>query len=212
MNTVKTQDGIEIYTHEIYRLVDEFIENKIRGETRKEKEEELKNKRVFHGLLKYIYVNLFKITDHDIKYNNKNSRLDYNDIDLLDNIWDIYSDLCSTYKQDPFLLGFSVLTGINNTTLTTWKNGEYRKGDGGASSAHSLTVKKWDQECEYAQVVKASDGNPGGMFLCKSNYGYVEQAQRIEIVGQGAPQISTEELLRLRQERREIPQKPDLDG
>lgn len=207
MNTVKTPDGIEIYTNEIYRLADEYI-NSLDDPTT------ITKSPIFRGMLKYIYLNLFRIRPDDIKYNNKNSRIDYNDIDLLNGLWDVYTGLCYKYLQSPTILNFSIFTGIDTDTINTWRTGEYRGNGQGATSIYSVAVKRWQKECEAALYDGAATGNPGPMFLLKSNYGYTEQPQKIEIVGQGTPQMSAEELLRLRQERQEerraLPEKPDL--
>lgn len=213
MNTVKCYNGAEIYADNIRPLVDEYI-NSLEADTPEDRNKLMTKSPIFRGMLKYIYTNLFKINPDrgDIKYNNKNSNIDYSDIDYINTLWDIYTSLCYKYLQNPTILNFGLLTGIDFTTFDSWNKGTMRAGPDGASSEHSKSYKRWLKECEAALVDGASTGNPGPMFLLKANYGYVEQAQRIEIVGQGTPQISTEELLRLRQERRELPQKPDLDG
>ena len=212
MNTMKAYDGTEIYKNNIMPLVDEYINN-LEADTPEDKNKLMTKSPIFRGMLKYVYTNLFKINPDkgDIKYNNKNSNINYADIDYINVLWDIYTSLCYKYLQNPSILNFGLFTGIDDETFQTWKRGTMRAGPDGASSAHSVSYKKWLKECEAALVDGASTGNPGPMFLLKANYGYVEQAQRLEIVSQGAPQISAEELLRLRQERRGLPEKPDLD-
>ena len=54
--------------------------------------------------------------------------------------------------------------------------------------------KKWLAECEGALYDTAMTGNPGAMFLLKSNYGYTETPQRIEITGSGAPALSHDDI------------------
>ncbi len=164
----------------------------------------------FKGLLKYIYINLFKLRKDDIKYNNRNSRIDYADIELIDRIWNIYTSLCYERNQKPTILNFSVLTGISRDSIDVWKNGVYRNGEDGATSAHCHTVKKWYQECESGLVDSAMTGNPGGMFLLKASFGYTEQPQRIEIAAAGGPAVSMQELDELRKQHLIAPEKPEL--
>ena len=193
-NTVKTEDGAEIYINNIYYYVDQYIED-IKQSPRHIDDnnyistiDELKDKAIFKGLLKNIYKNVFKITDKDIKYNNKNSRLNYNDVDLLNNIWDIYVDICYKYKQAPTILNFSLMTGIDTDTFNSWKNEEYKAGGDEASSARSVSVKKWLKECESNLYDLAMTGNPGPMFLLKANFGYTEAPQQVQIIGGQQPE------------------------
>ena len=78
-------------------------------------------------------------------------------------------------------------------TFNCWKTGENRGGIDGASSAHAESYKKWLAECEGALYDTAMTGNPGAMFLLKSNYGYTETPQRVEIVnGQTPDQVAAD--------------------
>lgn len=165
---------------------------------------------IFKGLLKYVYINLFKMREGDVKYNHKNSRINYADIELIDRIWNIYTSLCYERNQKPTILNFTVLTGISRDSIDTWKNGTCRGGEGGITSEHCLTVKKWYQECESGLVDCAMSGNPGGMFLLKANFGYTEQPQRIEISASGSPSVSMAELEKLRESHLIAPEKPEL--
>ena len=168
---------------------------------------------IFKGMLKYIYINIFKPDKNTKTYNNikQNSNIDYGDIDLLNGLWDIYTSLCYRYLQCPTILNFSLFTGISVDCFNDWRNGNQRAGGDKATSAHRQSYQKWLKECESAAYDLALSGNPGGMFILKANYGYTETPQRIEVVGQDKPQINMEELARLRAERRELPKKPEFD-
>lgn len=209
-NTVSV-NGIDIYTHKIYELVDEYIYNL--SDDPEESKMLMRRSPIFKGMLKYIYINIFKPDKNTKTYNNirQNSNIDYGDIDLLNGLWDIYTSLCYKYLQMPTLLNFSLFTGISMDWFNDCKNGNIRAGGDPASSAHCQSVKKWLNECEAALYDGAATGNPGPMFLLKSNYGYTEAPQQIQVVGQDRPQISAEEIARLRAERRELPQKPEMD-
>ena len=62
--------------------------------------------------------------------------------------------------------------------------------------------KKWLAECEGALYDTAMTGNPGAMFLLKSNYGYTETPQRIEITGANAPALSQEDIRQIADQAR----------
>ena len=217
---VRTAEGIEVYDgeapedygQEIKRLVGEYEANlvKVNGETGARALMTAAQSPTFKGMLKYIYINLFKLRPGDIKYNNKNCRVDYGDIELLNNIWDMYTALCYERLQKPTILNFCVMTGMCIDTLTDWRNGTSRAGESKATSEHFRIVKKWYKECESGLVDSAMTGNPGGMFLLKAKFGYTEQPQRIEIAAAGGPTVSMAELEKLRESHLIAPEKPEI--
>ena len=185
-NTVRAENGAEIYETKIHYFADEYIN------TLSDPDGINNNPSLFTGMIKYIYKRLFK-----------NNPVNNDDISVLDNIFDIYTELCYRYNKRPTLLNFSLLVGISNDTFNAWKNGEYRAGEGGASSAHSLTVKKWLKECESSLVDGATERNSVGcIFALKANYGYTETPQRIEITGQQAPALSQEDIRQIADQAR----------
>lgn len=193
-NTVKAENGAEVYESRIHELADEYISKTFHDCEDEEIKSIMRKPQPFRGMLKYIYNKLFKIKRKDIKYNNKNSNIDYSNIDFLNDLWSIYTSLCYKYLQNPTLLNFGVFTGIAKETFSDWISGNYRSGTDAASSAHCQTAKKWQEECEAALYDTAMAGNPGAMFLLKSNYGYTETPQRIEITGSGTPALSQNDI------------------
>ena len=188
-NTVRAENGVEIYETKIHELADEYINNLDDPESINN------NPSLFTGMLKYIYKYLFKPGKRDKVLSNSNSNLDLSDIDLLDNIWGIYTELCYKYSKRPTILNFSLMIGVDNTTIDSWRRGEYRAGDEGASSTRSQTVKKWLKECESSLVDGATERNSVGcIFALKANYGYTETPQRIEITGANTPALSQEDI------------------
>ena len=185
-NTVRAENGAEIYETKIHEYADEYIN------TLDDPESINNNPSLFTGMIKYIYKRLFK-------YNPVNN----DDITVLDDIWGIYTELCYKYNKRPTLLNFSLMVGVSNDTFNAWKNGEYRAGEDGASSAHSLTVKKWLKECESSLVDGATERNSVGcIFALKANYGYTETPQRIEITGANAPALSQEDIRQIADQAR----------
>ena len=198
-NTTKTETSIEIYESKVQELADEYISNldypeSINGA----------NKSMFTGMVKYIYINLFK-----------DSPLDNNNIQSIDKVWDIYTGLCYKYGKRPTLLNFSLLIGITNDTFTRWKDGTFRAEGGELGSLHSRTVKKWIAECESTLLDGAIENNFGCIFALKANYGYTEAPQQIQIVGQdqhkSIEQIAAEHAVAGIVDAQNYPELPDAE-
>ena len=196
-NAVKAENGAEVYEDKIYYYADEYIN------TLDDPESINNNPSLFTGMVKYIYKHMFKPKRNDKVLYNSNSVLDTGDIELLNNIWDIYTDLCYRYNKRPTLLNFSLLVGIGNDVFNSWIRGEYRAGENGASSPHCQTAKKWKAECESSLVDGATERNSVGcIFALKANYGYTETPQRIEITGANAPALSQEDIRQIADQAR----------
>ena len=194
---MRAENGVEIYETKIHEYADEYIN------TLNDPESINNNPSLFTGMIKYIYKHLFKPGKKDKVLYNTNTVLDTGDIDTIDDIWSIYTELCYKYNKRPTLLNFSLLVGISNDTFTTWEQGEYRGGGDGAGSAHSRTVKKWRKECESSLVDGATERNSVGcIFALKANYGYTETPQRIEITGANAPALSQEDIRQIADQAR----------
>lgn len=214
-NTDQTKDGIEVYTHKIQELADEYINTL-------DDPDLIYNPQTsfFNGMIKYIYNNYFK-----------HNPIDYSDIEHMDSIWDIYTGLCYKYNKYPTIIEFCLLINISRDTLWEWKkentrkykyytvdgteikdfpawrlnhqNEEYTKE---LSTTHSDTVKKWLAECENALFRGAAEGNKVGcIFALKANYGYTETAP-VQIVNQHQQALTTAELPKLGAENVQISQ------
>lgn len=85
-NVVKSEIGIEVYQNDIYRLVDEYIDTELDGDVESVTDN-------FVAMIFYIADNIQK-PSHD-------------DINLLDNLFNIYIRLCAKYKVLPTLEVFS---------------------------------------------------------------------------------------------------------
>lgn len=196
-NTVRAENGAEIYETKIHYFADQYIN------TLSDPESINNNPSLFTGMIKYIYKHLFKPKRNDKVLYNSNSVLDTGDIELLDNIWNIYTELCYRYNKRPTLLNFSLLVGIGNDVFNSWIRGEYRAGENGASSPHCRTAKKWKAECESSLVDGATERNSVGcIFALKANYGYTETPQRIEITGANTPALSQEDIRQIADQAR----------
>lgn len=186
-NTELAYNGAKVYTNRIQELADEFINNQLDD---KQREEMPNNSNTFMAMILYISDNIPKV--------------DNNDIQQLDNIFNIYTRLCVKYNMLPTLESFSMLININPGTLSDWSSGALRstvyydsKGkyikDFAAwqlnhrgeqyraepSTAHSEAVKKWKNICKNflvnsLQNSRGTDANK--IFIAKAAYGMVETA------------------------------------
>lgn len=153
-NTVTTADGVEVYTSQITEIADRYISDL-------EDKESIYDYTVFTDML-------LSISDNMTPLNN------YNDITVLDNLFNIYKRLCSKYRVLPTLYDFSMMINIDPSTITSWINGDYR---GGPTSPHSKTAKKWKQYCagRLASNLSNSKGTDANkIFIAKAAYGMAE--------------------------------------
>ena len=186
-NIILASDGSEVYTNRITELADQFINCELDEERR----QNIYNKSsIFRTMILYISDNIDKP--------------DNNDIDLLDNIFNIYIRLCVKYDKLPTLELFSMLININPATITRWINGEYRaniyydskgeyikdfaawqlnhKGEQyrvEPSTAHCQTAKKWKEICAGLLMddLSNTDGTSANkIFTAKAAYQKAEVA------------------------------------
>jgi hypothetical protein len=172
-NTVKSEVGIEVYQNDILRLVDEYIDTELDGDSESVGDN-------FVSMIFYIADNIQK-PSHD-------------DIELLDNLFSIYVRICAKYKVLPTLEVFSFLTGIHRTTFTDWANGLYR-----VNSAHGITVKKWFDVCKsftLNRLHNQSGTNANLIFVAKAAYGMAETAP-VQVGNQNNQALADSELPKL---------------
>lgn len=153
-NTVTTVDGIEVYTSQITEIADRYIADL-------EDIDSIYTYEVFTDLLLYISDNMKPLNNYD-------------DITVLDNLFNIYKRLCSKYRVLPTLYDFSMMINIDPSTITRWMNGETR---GGLTSEHCKTAKKWKQYCagRLASNLSNSKGTDANkIFIAKAAYGMAE--------------------------------------
>lgn len=181
-NTVTTENGIEVYTSQITEIADRYIADL-------EDIDSIYTYEVFTDLLLYISDNMTPLNNYD-------------DITVLDNLFNIYKRLCSKYRVLPTLYDFSMMINIDPSTITRWMNGETR---GGLTSEHCKTAKKWKQYCagRLASNLSNSKGTDANkIFIAKAAYGMaetkaVEQGQitgATKTVKQIAKEIGMDEL------------------
>lgn len=181
-NTTVTDQGIEVYTNDIYRLVDEYISTVLQVSP-----EDFDTPKEYKAIVADSFVDMvFYIADRIPKPSNDN-------IELLDDLFSVFVRVCTRYGVLPTLETFSFLVGINRSTFSDWMRGDYR-----TSSPHSNTVKKWLDICKNGVVNRLSNQtgtNANLIFVAKAAYGMAETApvqvgQRISGPQQTAQQIA----------------------
>ena len=159
-NTVIAENNVEVYGDRIFELADEYIDT-LRNP------DDIYNSNTFTGLIKYI----------NRKYLRDNKDIIVADINILNNIWELYVELVYKYNQKPIIEEFALLIGISRETIYSWMRGEYRNDIcERLGSSRSDTIKKWQDECRIGRYKSAASGNVGGIFLCKAVDGMVETA------------------------------------
>lgn len=157
----ETQDGAEVIENPMIILAQEYAKRLPNPDALT-----APNSHTFTGLIKYINKNMAY------------SRDILADINILNNIWEQYTDLVYTYLQKPTIEEYALLIGIHRDTLYSWLKGECRSDDicVKLGSSRSDTVKKWQSECALGRYKGAASGNVGMIFLCKAVDGMVETA------------------------------------
>lgn len=199
-SSIKTTEGIELYLSEIDQLCDEYVNGL-------DDPESITKGTTFMGLLKFLYVHLFRPTK-TMRY-NANSILVDQPASVYSGLWDKFCEICYRYGNTPTILKFSTLTGLDRKSFEQWKTGKWRN----ASDDYILTAKKMYQESESALEAKAVEGNGiGAIFALKSNFQWRETAP-LQGELETRPQIdSPEEIMRRHASATlEMPEPPDLD-
>lgn len=191
-NTVNA-NGVEVYTHDINYYADEYIHNEL-GIDYVDDSNRQSVSDSFVDMIFYIHDRITKPSNDDIQ--------------LLDNIFNIYIRLCTKYRVLPTLEVFSFLVGINRMTFTDWAQGQYR-----TSSAHGITVKKWFDTCKSFTLnrlhnTRGTDANL--IFIAKAAYGMAEAAPVQVDKMEHLPKASREEIAQ-RYKAAELPPAIDID-
>lgn len=132
---------------------------------------------VWNGALRYIRRHVFNnkdlLKESNNIYNTNNSiASNYNmyNYELVNNICDIYIDLCFINDKEVSILGFSNLTGIDNETINVWGN-----NDSKLSSKSFGIYKKLSQFREESLSNKLVTGNKnpvGVIAVLNRQYGW----------------------------------------
>lgn len=132
---------------------------------------------VWNGALRYIRRHVFNNKDllkepNNIYNTNNSIASNYNmyNYELVNNICDIYIDLCFINDKEVSIIGFSNLTGIDNETINIWGN-----NDNKLSSLSFGIYKKLSQFREESLSNKLVTGNKnpvGVIAVLNRQYGW----------------------------------------
>ena len=203
-----TEQKVEVYANDIELYLDQYcIEHGIKNNDLYKIDQSRWN-----SVLLYIYKHVFKPTPNNnpnYRYNGK-SNIDYSNKELLDNVCDIYINLCYEYSKEVSIMGFSKLTGIHKDTLYTWLN------DGDAGLGSSDLAQKLSEEREESLSVRlvSGKGNPVGILgILNRHYGWNMGQPRGQEQKQQAPNIPQMEqkYLQNQEDKPQLPQFPALE-
>ena len=150
------QDTIEVFENDIQLYLKMFCEEQKIKDIKKE------SQAVWNSALRYIYRHVFKDTDRlkshtNISVNNNTIPSTFNAYDyrkVLD-VLDIYIfDMCMRYDKEVSIIGFSTLTGIDQSVIYDWGNNSNK-----LSETSSKIYKKLNQFREESLSDKLATGN-----------------------------------------------------
>lgn len=166
-----TENTIEIFENDIQLYLSMFCEENGIEDMKKESQS------VWNGALRYIRRHVFNNKDllkepNNIYNTNNSIASNYNmyNYELVDNICDIYIDLCFINDKEVSILGFSNLTGIDNETISIWGDNCNK-----LSSTSFEVYKKLSQFREESLSNKLVTGNKnpvGVIAVLNRQYGW----------------------------------------
>ncbi len=142
----------------------------------------------WNSVLLYIYSQVFKPHKNDgiVRRYNEKSNIDYSNRELIDNVCDIYINLCYEFSKEVSIMGFNKLTGIDEETINNWAN------DAGVERG-SLGVRKKllaEREESLSNKLASGKGNPVGILgILNRHYGWNMGQPRGQTATQKAPDL-----------------------
>lgn len=172
-NTVRTESGIEVYEDKISEYLDQYIADHDIEDMRREPQSR------WNAALLYINKNLFKVHKDYLKAesymsgklgNNNMTNNNAYDLDKINNICDIYINLCYEYDKEISCMGFGKLTGISQDTLYQWGAETSRPGSSGSEIFKKLTSER---EESLSNMLISGKRNPVGLLgALNRHYGW----------------------------------------
>lgn len=163
MEKVQEQEQAqEVFESDIQLYLSMFCEDKAIEDIKAESQS------VWNGALRYIRKHVFSCPDtlkskNNINIYNNNIPSNFNayNYDIVNNVCDIYIDLCFVYDKEVSIIGFSNLTGISTDTINEWGNGNVK-----LSPTSAVVYKKLREFREESLSNKLVTGrqNPVGVL------------------------------------------------
>ncbi|MFQ9515307.1 MAG: hypothetical protein ACLRZ9_05715 [Eubacterium sp.] len=124
MEQIKDESAtIEVFDNDISMYLKQFCDRNNIKDLRKESQS------VWNASLRYVRRYVFNTKDklkskelNIVNNNNIKSTFNAYDYDLVNDVCDIYIDLCFLYDKEVSIIGFSNLTGIDTETINNWGN------------------------------------------------------------------------------------------
>lgn len=173
MERVQDQEQtIEVFENDMQLYLSMFCEEQGIEDMKKE------SQAVWNSALRYIYRHLFNNTNllkQSNNINNINNHIpsNYNsyDYDMVLQVLDIYIfDMCMRYDKEVSIIGFSTLTGIDESVIYDWGNGSTK-----LSQTSTKIYKKLNEFREESLSNKLATGkqNPVGVIaILNRQYGW----------------------------------------
>lgn len=180
-----TEQKVEVYNNRI----EESIANYCIDHDLNQKDLYTIDQSRWNSVLLYVYKQVFKPnkeTDNKVYRYNEKSNIDYSNKELLDEICDIYINLCYEYSKEVSIMGFSKLTGISLDTIYEWLNG----GDSARGSSEVAKRLSREREESLSDKLASGKGNPVGILgILNRHYGWNMGQPRGQDTRQKAPDI-----------------------
>lgn len=180
-----TEQKVEVYNNRI----EESIANYCIDHDLNPKELYTIDQSRWNSVLLYVYKQVFKPnkeTDNKVYRYNEKSNIDYSNKELLNEICDIYINLCYEYSKEVSIMGFSKLTGISLDTIYEWLN----SGDSARGSSEVAKRLSREREESLSDKLASGKGNPVGILgILNRHYGWNMGQPRGQDTRQKAPDI-----------------------
>ena len=167
-----TENTIEVFENDIQLYLSMFCEEN--GIEDMAKEPQSRWNSCLYYIYKHVFANGCLKQSNNIYNINNNIPSNYNsyDYDMVLKVLDIYIfDMCMRYDKEVSIIGFSTLTGIDESIIYDWGNGE----SGKLSTLSSKIYKKLNQFREESLSNKLVTGNKnpvGVIAVLNRQYGW----------------------------------------
>ncbi|MBQ9061766.1 MAG: hypothetical protein IJ121_02890 [Eubacterium sp.] len=198
--TTDSGEQITVYRNRVEAIAAQYVES-LPDPTM------IKETACFRGLLKTVYKEIFRASGTQL--HNTRTTVNLEDVDLLNSLWDMFTDVCYTYGHVPTLAKFGLMIGISAVTFSNWQAERSRN----KTLSHFKAVKDWKAECEGALEDRAIMSNSiGSIFALKCSHNWRETAPLTigEQESNGASQTPEQIMMKYRNvERPTLPQMDD---